>query len=65
MVILTWGARKRAGLSLIELEALTKISKTTLNNIENNKVYPRIDQLEAIARATNTRITELFDRLYK
>lgn len=51
MVILTWNARKQARLTLTELEALTKISKTTLNNIENNKVYPRIDQLEAIVRA--------------
>ena len=51
----------RAGLTLTELEALTGIGKTTLNNIENGTVSPRLDQLEAIARATGTKITDLFD----
>lgn len=65
MVIRTWDARIKAGLSLVELEALTQIGKTTLNNIENGKVCPRLDQLEAIARATDTQITDLFDSPYK
>ena len=57
----TYLARRRAGLTLTELEALTGIGKTTLNNIENGTVSPRLDQLEAIARATGTKITDLFD----
>lgn len=61
MKILTWKARAEAGLSLVALESLTGIGKTTLNNIENGKVCPRLDQLEAIARATSRRITDLFD----
>lgn len=32
-----------------------------MNNIENGTVSPRLDQLEAIARATGTKITDLFD----
>lgn len=59
--VFTWQARRRAGLTLTELEALTGIGKTTLNNIENGTVSPRLDQLEAIARATGTKITDLFD----
>ena len=61
MQVLTWQARRRAGLTLTELEALTGIGKTTLNNIENGTVSPQLDQLEAIARATGTKITDLFD----
>ena len=36
-----------------------------INRIENGQIVPRLDQLEAIAAATHTRITALFDSPYK
>ena len=53
------------GLTLKQLEALTGIGKTTLNNIENGLVSPTLRQLEAIARALDTKITALFESEYK
>lgn len=60
MDILTWQARTAKGLTLYQLQELTGISKTTLNNIENGKTSPTLNQLEAIACALNVRITDLF-----
>lgn len=65
MEILTWQARTEKGLTLKQLEALTGIGKTTLNNIENGLVSPTLRQLEAIARALDTKITALFESEYK
>ena len=48
MEILTWQARTKRGLSLRQLEALTGISRTTLNNIENGMVSPTLQELESI-----------------
>ena len=61
MKILVWRIRKMRHLTLQELSEKCNISKTTINNIENGKVSPRLDQLEAIAKALNVRITDLFD----
>lgn len=63
--VFVWEARKQAGLTLQQLEHKTGISRSTLNRIENGQIVPRLDQLEAIAAATNTRITALFDSPYK
>lgn len=65
MVILTWQARYNKNVSLVELERLTGISKSTLNNIENGKTEPTITQLEKIAIALDTKITTLFESAYK
>lgn len=51
MEVLTWQARTEKNMTLKQLEALTGIGKTTLNNIENGLVSPTLRQLEAIARA--------------
>lgn len=59
--VYVWEARQAAGLTLQQLEHKTGISRSTLNRIENGQIVPRLDQLEAIAAATNTRITTLFD----
>lgn len=61
MKILTWQARRNKNLTLIKLAAVTGLSKSTLNNIENGKVSPTLDELEAIAKALNVKITDLFD----
>lgn len=65
MEIKTWQARSEKGVTLVELAAATGISKSTLNNIENGRVSPTMVQMEAIAKALRTRITDLFDSEYK
>mgnify|MGYP002516140397 CR=1 FL=1 len=65
MKILTWKARKQKGLTLIELAKLTHLSKSLLNNIENEKTSPTLRQLELIAMALGVRITDLFESEYK
>ena len=61
MEVLTWQARTEKGLTLMQLSAMTGISKTTLNTIENGITSPTLDQLDAIARALNVKIIDLFD----
>lgn len=63
--ILIWQQRKQKGITLIELQKHTGIGKTTLNNMENEKVSPTLSQLEKIARALNVKITDLFESEYK
>lgn len=65
MKILVWEVRHAKEITLIELAALSGISKTTLNEIENEKRMPSIAQLEAIAKAMNVRISDLFESKYK
>lgn len=61
MEIRVWEARQQKGYTLIQLEGITGISKSTLNNIENGKTSPTLSQLESIASALGVRITDLFD----
>lgn len=65
MEVLTWQARNKRGLTLKQLEAITGIGKTTLNNIENGLVSPTLNQLEAIARALDVKMSDLYDSVYK
>lgn len=65
MKILLGEIRYGKNLTLKQLEALTGISKSTLNNIENEKVSPSLKQLETIAKALGMRITDLFESEYK
>ncbi len=65
MEVYTWRARIEKGMTLKQLEAATGIGKTTLNNIENGLVSPTLVQLEAIARALDVTMIELFDSEYK
>lgn len=65
MKILTYEARAERKLTLKQLEAKTGISKTTLNDIENDRISPRLQDLEAIAIALDKKITELFESEYK
>ena len=65
MEILTWQARTEKNLTLVQLEELTGISKSTLNTIENGITSPTLRQLEAIATALDVKITDLFDSEYK
>lgn len=59
--ILTYKARTAKKLNNIKLSKMTKIGKSTLYKIENGEVSPRLCQLEAIAKALEVKITDLFE----
>lgn len=59
-----WQIREREGISLRKLEEVTEIGKTTLNNIENGKISPTIEQVEKICNALGITFKELFSSKY-
>ena len=65
MHILVWNMRKYRRMTLVGLAEKSGISKTTLNNIENEKVWPTILQPEQIAKALHVHINDLFDSPYR
>lgn len=65
MEVLTWKARIEKNLTLRELEAITGISRSTLNTIENGQTSPTLRQLETIAEALETTISALYESKYK
>jgi len=56
--------RIERNITLRQLEELTGICKSTLNNIENGKTDPKISQLEKIAIALDIRIRDLIVTKY-
>ena len=58
--VTTWQSRQERGLTLRQLEELTGIGKTTLNNIENGLVSPTLNQIEAIASALGVHMSDLY-----
>lgn len=65
MKVKVWQIRKEKGITLKQLEKLSGIGKTTINNIENGATSPTLLQMEKIAKSMNVRITDLFDSDYK
>lgn len=65
MELKVWNVRIQKGYTLKQLEALSGISKSTINNIENGVTCPTILQLEKLAKALDVRITDLFESDYK
>ena len=65
MQIRLWEMRTAKGLTLMELAKKSGIGKSTLNNIENEKVWATILQLEQIAKALHVHINDLFDSPYR
>lgn len=57
--ILLWNLRRERGITLKKLEKMTGLGKTTLNNIENGKVSPTIDEVEKICRGMGVTFEEL------
>lgn len=53
--------RERQNLTIKELSLKTGISKTTLSNIENNKVIPRLQTLLKLVKFYNITFKELFE----
>lgn len=60
--MLIWQQRSKRDITLVELSKMTGISKSTLNNFENEKTSPNLLQLEKISAALNCEITELFQQ---
>jgi len=63
--IRTWHARRDKNFTVVELAELTGLGKSTINNIENGKTSPTLNQLELIAKATGWKMSELFNSQYK
>lgn len=61
IIIKTWQARKRHSITLVKLSEMTGISKTTLNDIENGKISPNLNQIEKIAIALNVSLSDLYE----
>ena len=64
MEVRVWERRNEKGITLEELEKLTKISHSTLNRIENGQISPRFIHLEKIAEALDVKITDLVESEY-
>lgn len=60
-----WDIRIDRNITIRELADLSGISKSEINNIENERHSPRLSQLEKIAAALNMGIVDLFDSEYK
>ena len=58
--ILIYAARTKEGLSLRKLSELTGISRTRLNDIENEKRSPTLNELERIANILDVKVESLY-----
>lgn len=65
MKILVWQIRTAKRITLVELAKRSGIGKSTINNIENEKVSPTLMQLESLAEALEVHITDLFESDWK
>lgn len=65
MKVLIWKIRTERKITLIELSEMTGISKTTLNEIENQKRDIKLRQLERVAKALDMKMQDLYESEYK
>ena len=65
VIIKLWEVRTAKGLKLEAVAALTGVSKSTLNNIENGKTSPTLANLEKVAKGLGCRISDLYESEYK
>ena len=65
VIIKLWEIRTAKGLKLEAVAAVTGVSKSTLNNIENGKTSPTLANMEKIAKGLGYRISELYESEYK
>lgn len=52
-------------LTVRQVSIMTGVPKSTIEDIANDRTFPRINTLEALAKGLNVRITDLFDSPYK
>lgn len=60
MKVLLWKMRISTGYSLRKLEGISGISKTTINDIENEKISPTLNELWILSIALNCRVEDLY-----
>ena len=60
-----WNIRSERNITIRELANLSGISKSEINNIENERYSPMLSQLEKLAAALDMGIVDLFDSEYK
>lgn len=65
VIIKLWEIRTAKGLKLEAVAAVTGVSKSTLNNIENGKTSPTLANLEKLAKGLGCRISDLYESEYK
>ena len=65
VIIKLWEIRTAKGLKLEAVAAVTGVSKSTLNNIENGKTSPTLANLEKVAKGVGCRISDLYESEYK
>ena len=65
VIIKLWEIRTAKGLKLEAVAAVTGVSKSTLNNIDNGKTSPTLANLEKIAKGLGCRISDLYESEYK
>lgn len=63
-VIHLWEIRHKRGITLKQLEKMTGLGKTTLNNIENGGGSLTLYQMEIICKALNISFKDLFTSEY-
>ncbi len=52
-------------LTVRQVSIATNIPKSTVADIQNNKVMPRMDTMENLAKGLKIKITDLFDSPFK
>lgn len=52
-------------LSIRQVAILTRVPRSTLNDIIGGRTSPRLDTLEQLARGLKVRISDLYDSPYK
>lgn len=65
MKLRIWEERTKKNVSLTQLSMRTGISKGALDNYENGKRYPNLEQMERIAKALHTTISDPYESDYK
>lgn len=61
MTYKVWHLRTAKGYSLRELERLSGVSKTQINDIENGKTNPTMETLKLLAKALDVEIFDLIE----
>ena len=60
MIYKVWELRTAQGYTLRQLEEISGVSKTEINDIENGKTNPTIETLLLIAKGLQVELSELF-----
>lgn len=65
MKILLQEYMNNKNLTVRQVSMLTEIPKSTISDICNGKVMPRMDTMEDLAKGLKVKITDLFDSPFK